>query len=109
MSKPATPIRFIEFDNGCMVCVSHKMNKDGYFRKMWKNSEGWLRLMMHRVVWEYKNGSIPEGYEIDHKCRNPGCCNPEHLQVLSVSDHKAKTNKEWSKDCKEKGIKYRNR
>lgn len=27
-------------------------------------------IFMHRVIWEYYNGPIPEGYEIDHKDRN---------------------------------------
>ncbi|MGX9276092.1 HNH endonuclease, partial [Pantoea ananatis] len=25
--------------------------------------------MYHRTVWKEQHGDIPEGYEVDHKCR----------------------------------------
>ena len=36
----------------------------------------------HRAVWILCRGPIPEGFEIDHICRNRGCVRPEHLQVV---------------------------
>ena len=38
---------------------------------------------VHRLLWEFFNGPIPEGTEIDHLCRNPGCVNPDHLEPVS--------------------------
>lgn len=38
---------------------------------------------VHRVVWEMLRGPIPEGLQIDHLCRNRGCCNPDHLEPVS--------------------------
>lgn len=97
----AKPIRFVEFEGGCQVALSHAMNHDGYFRKMYgipktRKTEG---IMMHRAIYEYNNGPIPEGYEIDHICRNRACCNPEHLQIMSISEHKAKTNRQHALEC----------
>ena len=82
-----------ELPSGCIVPVSHKLNKDGYFRKqVWLNGE--LRPMMyHRYVWTIENGEIPQGYEVDHKCKNRACCNVEHLQLLTSSEHRSKDNK----------------
>lgn len=36
-------------------------------------------------VWSYLNyaGSIPEGYQIDHLCKNILCVNPKHLEAVT--------------------------
>lgn len=79
---------------GCIVPISHKLNSDGYFRKLvWVG--GYLVAMMyHKYVWEQRHGVVPEGYEVDHKCNNRACCNIEHLRVLHGSNHTIHTNKE---------------
>jgi hypothetical protein len=41
------------------------------------------RQLVHRIVWEHKNGPVPEGLELDHLCRNTRCCNPEHLRAVT--------------------------
>ena len=39
--------------------------------------------MVHRVVWAFVNGPIPEGLVIDHMCRVRACCNPDHLRAVT--------------------------
>ena len=50
--------------------------------------------MAHRFVWEEEHGPIPEGYEIDHVCKNRACFNLEHLQMLDGREHTIKGNRE---------------
>ena len=37
----------------------------------------------HRLAYEAFVGPIPEGFTIDHLCRNRGCINPEHLEPVT--------------------------
>jgi hypothetical protein len=37
----------------------------------------------HRISYRFFIGSIPEGYVIDHLCRNTLCVNPEHLEAVT--------------------------
>lgn len=37
----------------------------------------------HRVACELWNGPIPDGYEVDHLCRNTLCVNPAHLEAVT--------------------------
>lgn len=84
----------LEDDVGCTVCTSHDPNKDGYIR-IYAGKGNMPRMQfLHRMVWEGYHGVVPDGYEVDHICRNRKCCNVNHLQLLTRSEHKAKTNRE---------------
>lgn len=41
----------------------------------------------YRVVYALLVGKIKKGHELHHKCRNPMCCNPAHLQPLTAAEH----------------------
>lgn len=42
----------------------------------------------HRLVWILLVGPIPEGYEIDHLCRNTRCANPSHLEPVTPAENR---------------------
>lgn len=59
------------------------VNKDGYCRvELYKDGKR-KYLLVHRAVWESFNGSVPEGYEINHKDENRQNNNIENLELLT--------------------------
>lgn len=45
---------------------------------------------LHRVVWEYIHGPIPEGYEVHHIDSNPANNDPANLECIPASVHTEK-------------------
>lgn len=42
---------------------------------------------VHRLMYENYKGEIPTGYQIDHLCRVPACCNPGHLEAVTPQEN----------------------
>ena len=68
---------------------------DGYycwsFAGKWNDGKGYKKVQVkgvasyvHRYVYEALVGPIADGLILDHLCRNPGCCNPRHLEPVTV-------------------------
>jgi hypothetical protein len=45
------------------------------------------RIYAHRLAWELERGPIPEGLTIDHLCRNRGCINVRHMEVVTLAEN----------------------
>lgn len=44
-------------------------------------------VLAHRASYLIANGSIPDGLELDHLCRNKSCVNPEHLEAVTHEEN----------------------
>lgn len=74
-----------EKSSGCIECISHSKDDYGYTRIRYNGKHERL----FRVIYEMKNGKIPQGMVIRHKCDNPACCNIEHLEIGTWKDNVA--------------------
>jgi hypothetical protein len=45
------------------------------------------RYLVHRALFSLLFGSIPTGFVVRHKCDNPSCCNPFHLEPGTQKDN----------------------
>lgn len=73
---------WIEAQNGCWITLG-TIKSDGYGEV----TEGKKHFVTHRVSYEHFNGPIPEGLIVRHKCDNPPCMNPGHLEVGTHADN----------------------
>lgn len=55
-----------------------------------------LQTTAHRVSWRFVHGEIEPGLEIDHKCRNRCCVNPDHLRLVTKAENLSHRTKERS-------------
>lgn len=73
-------IEWVVDESGCHNCTSHHKDRNGYTVLCFNNK----RIKHHRHVYSitYLNGgAIPNGMVVRHKCDNPNCINPEHLEL----------------------------
>lgn len=72
------------------------------FKGKWHDGKGYKKIRfkgrayyVHRLTYYLAYGDVPSGYVIDHKCRNPGCVNPRHLEAVSVKINTERGNGKW--------------
>lgn len=61
----------------CWIWTAGKFNGYGrfYFNGRTRPAHQWPHVREH--------GPIPEGYELDHLCRNPSCVRLDHLELVT--------------------------
>jgi hypothetical protein len=75
--------RYLEEDHGYETpCWIWQLSLDraGYGRM---RSYQHKSIRAHKVMWEKRNGPVPDGLHLDHLCRVPPCVNPDHLEPVT--------------------------
>lgn len=70
--------------DGCVTWLGG-INHKGY-GVAWDAAQRRFR-SSHRLLYSMWRGSIPEGLQLDHKCRNRICCNPDHLEPVTPQEN----------------------
>jgi HNH endonuclease len=83
---------------GCWF-YPHSTLRKGYIRVRCDGKD----IMLHRLIYEHFRGPVPQGLLLDHLCRNPGCCNPDHLEPVTSRENTMRGNtlaRRWATaDC----------
>lgn len=64
---------------GCWSWAGKWNSGNGYSKARFEG-RAW---MVHVLVYTLLEKPVPEGYLLDHLCRNRGCCNPAHLEPVT--------------------------
>ena len=74
-----------EPNSGCWIWLGmgHSENGYGLFRFGGRGK----CYLAHRISYEFYVGKIPDGLELDHKCENKLCVNPDHLEPVTHKEN----------------------
>lgn len=73
----------LRYEHGCWEFTGAKTNGYGVVGA----GGGTRTALVHRIVYMGLVGPIQEGLFLDHLCRNRACCNPLHLEVVTVTEN----------------------
>lgn len=62
---------------------SKRKHKFGYGKHYWCGKTG----SPHRAIYKLLVDENIDGLDVDHLCRNPECCNPNHLEAVTSREN----------------------
>lgn len=68
--------------SGCWLWTA-ATDRHGYGKIRWQRKTQFS----HRVVYALLRSESIDGFDLDHLCRNVGCCNPTHLEPVSHTEN----------------------
>lgn len=80
--RRAGPDHAVDRATGCWEW-QHGKDASGYG----KTRENQQDVLAYRPYYKRAHGSLPDGLDLDHLCRNPGCVNPAHLEPVTHAEN----------------------
>lgn len=78
MTEPQRFQFYAKKSDGCWEWQG-TVQPDGYGVMKWNGK----KRMAHRISYELYGREVPDGMQLDHKCHNRKCVNPEHLREVT--------------------------
>lgn len=73
-------------ENGCWIS-KYSVASHGYAQIGWRVDGKCYATTAHRAAWVHRNGQIPQGMTVDHRCHTRRCVNPDHLRLLTNEEN----------------------
>lgn len=72
----------VEPDTGCWIWTGPTSGdgRGGGYPRMCLDGQ---TVAVHIVMWTNQHGFVPGKKQLDHKCRNRLCVNPDHLEMVT--------------------------
>lgn len=86
---------------GCWVWIG-SLNEKGYGH-YWDRKRVHLA---HKWYYEKVKGKVPDGYVLDHLCRNHPCVRPDHLEPVTVKENTLRGESEVAKNAQKTHCKW---
>jgi len=78
--------RTTETPTGCWEFTGYRNVARGGYGRIHDDAAGRV-IGAHVAAWIVTQGAIPAGMIVRHRCDNPPCCNPAHLELGSYADN----------------------
>jgi hypothetical protein len=73
---------------GCWEFTGHRNEERGGYGRIRLTGER-VTIGAHVAAWLVTHGPVPEGLIVRHRCDNPPCCNPAHLELGTYAQNTA--------------------
>lgn len=92
--KAPAPVRFaakVRPEGDCLIWTA-SVDRGGYGQFRDENSR---MVKAHRWAYERERGPVPEGLQLDHKCRMPSCVRVSHLEPVTARENLLRAPGTW--------------